>query len=136
MKLLARFASILSLALVAAFAAPVRSQGTCSVSQRDLIVYIANLDTPSQSWIQRQFYNLVEFGAETAARTACALNYRAIHVVKGSSATRANLPVTLNNVAANSGVVAIDLFFITHGLSGSVKFSDSTVSMTTCSSRS
>lgn len=131
-RILATLAAPL-LGLLAAALTPseARAQSYCPISQRDVVVFIADLDSPDHTWAQRQFYNLVEFGAEAAARLALGTRYRAVHVVKGSAATRYNFRRTLRNVAANRSILAVDLIFVTHGLSTKVYFSDDSVTMDT-----
>lgn len=102
---------------------------TVSKSQRECLVFIANLSQGNQA--QQAFYDFVEFAAESMATTTLGPQYNQVHVVKGSAATRAALKNKLNEIASKSTVKAVDLIFVTHGLSGSVKFSDQTVSMST-----
>lgn len=100
-----------------------------SKSQREALVFIADLSQGSPA--QQAFYDFVEFGARSLAQINLAPNYNLVTFVEGASATRARLSDRLRDIAAKSNVRAVDLFFVTHGLSGSVKFSDQTVSMTT-----
>lgn len=102
---------------------------TVTKSQRECLVFIANLSQGNQA--QQAFYDFVEFAAESMATTTLGPQYNQVHVVKGSAATRAALKNKLNEIASKSTVKAVDLIFVTHGLSGSVKFSDQTVSMST-----
>jgi hypothetical protein len=103
-----------------------------SKSQRELLLFIANL-APSQPGPAQAFYNFVEFAAQSLATTALAPQYNQIHVVTGSQATLANLVSKLSQIAGKTNVKALDLIFVTHGLSGSVAFSNGTSSITTVS---
>ncbi|MCA8973809.1 MAG: hypothetical protein KDC98_03770 [Planctomycetes bacterium] len=112
--------------------APAVAQGAYTAPwQRACVVFIADLDSPSQTQVQRNFYNLVEFGAEAAALTTLAGKYASITVVKGGNATRARLPSTLLTVASNPTINTIDLLFVTHGLSNRVYFSNTDVTIGT-----
>ncbi len=93
---------------------------------RDLLVFLSNL-APSQQ-PQKAFYELVSFTAEILT-APLGTAYRHVHVVKGSGATRQGLPTKLNTIASTSAVKAVDLIFVTHGLSDGVQFSDTVVSM-------
>ncbi|HVE66801.1 MAG TPA: hypothetical protein VNC59_09485 [Thermoanaerobaculia bacterium] len=101
---------------------------TVSVSkgQRDAVVFLANLVPDEQP--AKAFYEFVQFSAEGAV-TVLTPVYRRVHLVKGRNATLAALVGQLNAAASNSAVKAVDLIFVTHGLSDEVVFSDRRASM-------
>lgn len=98
-----------------------------SKEQRDAVVFLANLAPIEQP--AKAFYEFVAFSAEGAV-TVLTPVYRRVHLVKGRSATLAALVSTLNAAASDPSVKAVDLIFVTHGLSDKVVFSpDARVSM-------
>jgi hypothetical protein len=99
---------------------------TIDKAHRDLLLFLSNL-APSQQ-PQKAFYELVAFSAEGLALPLGAA-YRKMHVVKGSAATRQALSATLDTIASTSVVTAVDLIFVTHGLSDQVVFSDTAATM-------
>jgi len=105
------------------------AQTPISKSQREALVVIAELSQGSAA--QRAFYDFVEFNADLLARVNLNPNYNAVTYLEGTQATRAHLSDCLRAIAAKPNVKAVDLIFVTHGLNGSVKFTDQEVSMTT-----
>lgn len=105
------------------------AQASVSKSQRDLVVFISL--TKGFEGPYKAFYEFVEFGAESLAKSYLTSKYRAIHVVKGSASTRANLTTTLRNVTGNSAVQAVDLIMVTHGLGSNLYFWDTNASAAT-----
>lgn len=89
--------------------------------QRDAVVFLANLAPTEQP--AKAFFEFVGFSAEGAV-TALTPVYRRVHLVKGRNATLAALVSQLNTATSNSAVKAVDLIFVTHGLSNEVVFSD------------
>ncbi len=96
-------------------------------NHRDLLIFLSNLAKPGAE--NEWFYKFVEAGAEKLAVGALSGKYRKIHVVKGAAATRAALANRLHSITGRSGVKAVDLIFVTHGLSSKVVFSDGKVTM-------
>ncbi len=94
-----------------------------SKSQRDLLVFIADLSKDSTKEL-KTLYDTIEAAAEAVATGALKDHYRKVHVVKGADATRAGFSDKLKTIAADSAVKAVDVIFVTHGLSQSVYFSD------------
>src|SRR5262245_36513641 len=91
------------------------SGASISKSQRGVVVFVANLAQGSD--FEVAFYNFVQFAAAQVAQTALGPLYEHVRVVKGNSATLANLHVALKAEADRSGAKAVDLIFVTHGLS-------------------
>ena len=114
---------------IVAIAHPAQATTTVAKSQREALVFIANLSQGSAA--QQAFYDFVEFSAKFLAVTTLGPQYSKITVVEGSAAKRAALSDKLDSITNKSTVKAVDLIFVTHGLTGSVKFTDTTVSMTT-----
>jgi hypothetical protein len=100
-----------------------------SKTQRGAVVFVANLAQGSD--FEVAFYNFVQFAAAQIAQTALGPLYNHVRVVQGNNATLANLHVALKAEADRSGAKAVDLIFVTHGLSNKVLFSDGKKSMTT-----
>lgn len=94
-------------------------------SERELLVFITL--APSTSGPIQDFYEFVEFSADTLATSTLASRYGAVHVLKGSNATRQNFINRLNTLTAPASLKALDVIFVTHGLSGSVAFNDVSV---------
>ena len=95
---------------------------TVSVSkeQRDAVVFLSNLAPTDQP--AKAFYEFVAFSAEGAVPVLTPV-YRKVHLVKGADATLTALVSTLNAAASVSSVRAVDLIFVTHGVSDKVVFS-------------
>jgi hypothetical protein len=111
------------------FGVQVRPRGTTpppivavTKAQRDVVLFLANLAPPEDP--EKSFYEFVSFAAESLGVGFTQPQYRAVHVVKGRNATFAALANGLNAVASNAAVKAVDLVFVTHGLSDAVLFSD------------
>ena len=90
--------------------------------QRDAVVFLANLVPTEQP--AKAFYEFVQFSAEGAV-TVLTPVYRKVHLVKGRAATLPALVSILNTATSVSSVKAVDLIFVTHGLSEKVVFSPS-----------
>lgn len=110
----------ISLSILARGTGPAATIGVTK-EQRDAVVFLANLAPTEQP--AKAFYEFVGFSAESAV-TALTPVYRRVHLVKGRSATLPALVSALNTAASNSAVKAVDLIFVTHGLSEEVVFSD------------
>jgi hypothetical protein len=95
--------------------------------QRDVVLFLANLAPPDEP--DKSFYEFVSFAAESLGRSFLQPHYRAVHLVKGRDATLPALSGRLNTAASNPAVKAVDLIFVTHGLSDRVVFSDGRKSM-------
>lgn len=120
-----------ALVVVSSLVAGVDSASAASIakSQRDLLVFVANL-SPDEPGPAQAFYNFVEFAAESAATGILGGQYRATHILNGNAASRAGFSNKLDSITNISAVKAVDVIFVTHGLSGSVAFSDQSTSMT------
>jgi hypothetical protein len=95
--------------------------------QRDIVLFLANL-APSED-PEKSFYEFVSFAAESLGLGFLQPNYRAVHLVKGKNATFDALASRLNTAASNATVKAVDLIFVTHGMTDKVQFSDGKKSM-------
>ena len=96
-------------------------------SERNAVIFVANLAQGSN--IEQAFYNTVQFAAVTIAQGALIPNYNHVTTIQGGSATLAQLHAALKSEANRSGSRAVDLIFVTHGLSDEVLFSDAQRSM-------
>lgn len=103
-----------------------------SKSQRNAVIFVANLAQGTS--LEQAFYNLVQFAAVTIAQGSLGPAYNHVTTIQGGSATLAQLHAALKSEANRSGSQAVDLIFVTHGLSNEVLFSDGKKSMTTVSS--
>jgi len=103
--------------------APAFGQFYVSKSQRELLVF-SNL-TPSDPQLTT-FYNFVEFSAQSLAAVTLGSGYNRIWMVNGAGATRSNLRAWLNYLGSRSNVRAVDMIFVTHGLSDGMKFAEGT----------
>ena len=95
--------------------------------QRDAVLFLANLAPPEDP--EKSFYEFVSFAAESLGRSFLEPHYRHVHLVKGRDATLPALSSRLNTAASNPAVKAVDLIFVTHGLTDRVIFSDGRKSM-------
>lgn len=102
-----------------------------SKNQRNAVVFVANLAQGSS--LEQTFYNFVQFAAATIAQGSLGPTYNHVTTVQGSSATLSQLHAALKSEANRSGSKAVDLIFVTHGLSNEVLFSDGKKSMSTVS---
>jgi hypothetical protein len=103
-----------------------------SKSQRNAVIFVANLAQGSS--LEQAFYNTVQFAAVTLAQGSLGPNYNHVTTLQGNNATLAKLHAALKAEATRSGSKAVDLIFVTHGLSNEVLFSDGKKSMTTVKS--
>src|SRR5438046_1740572 len=85
-----------------------------SKAQRNAVVFVANLSQGST--LEQAFYTFVQFAAVSIAQTALAPQYNHVRVVHGSDATLSHLSSALEAEADRSGSKAVDLIFVTHGL--------------------
>jgi hypothetical protein len=102
-----------------------------SKTQREAVVFVANL--AQGSGLEAAFYNFVQFSAAQIAQTALGPLYDHVKVVQGNNATLANLHAALKGEADRGGAKAVDLIFVTHGLTDKVLFSDGKKPMSTVS---
>jgi hypothetical protein len=110
---------------------PASAQAYCPPNRRDCLVFVAKLSDSKMSPAQKAFYNFLEFGASTTAALILAPRYRKVHLVEGTSADREALWKKLDQVSRNSSVWAVDMVFVSHGLTGAVQFNNQTVNMST-----
>lgn len=112
---------ILSISLVS-FAAVKTEAASVSKTQREAIIFITNLSQGTS--LEQQFYDVVEFAAATLGQASLVPNYQKVTTIQGSGSTLTALRNALKTAASKSGIKAVDLIFVTHGLSGEVLFVD------------
>jgi hypothetical protein len=93
-----------------------------SKQQREAIIFITNLSQGSN--LEEQFYDVVEFAAGALGQASLTPNYQKVTTIQGSGATLTALRNALKTAANKSGIKAVDLIFVTHGLSGEVLFAN------------
>ncbi|MGE3306483.1 MAG: hypothetical protein AB7I52_10975 [Rhizobiaceae bacterium] len=93
-----------------------------SKSQREAIIFVTNLSQGNS--LESAFYDVVEFGAAVLAQGALSPVYRNVFTIQGNGATLSALRLNLNTMTAKPSVRAVDLIFVTHGLSDRVLFAD------------
>jgi hypothetical protein len=86
------------------------------------VLFVTNLSQGSS--IEQAFYSFVQFAAVTIAQTTLSPNYNHLTTVQGNSATLTQLRTALKTAADRSTARAVDLIFVTHGLSNQVLFSN------------
>ncbi len=91
-------------------------------AQREVVIFSPGL--AQGTFLERAFYDFVELNAIGLATATLGTRYNTVHIVKGTAATRAGLANTLNTIASKSTVRAVDLVFITHGLTEEVVLAD------------
>jgi hypothetical protein len=74
--------------------------------------------------IERGLYDAIEWSAVGLATGTLALRYNAVTILKDAAATRGRFVTTLDTITAKTGIRAVDVIFVTHGLSGNVLFSN------------
>jgi hypothetical protein len=105
------------------FAAGLKSEAaSVSKQQREAIIFITNLSQGNN--LERSFYDVVEFAAGALGQASLLPNYQKVTTIQGSGATLAALRNALKTAANKSTIRAVDLIFVTHGLSGEVLFAD------------
>jgi len=109
------------LAGLIAFAASANAT-SISKTQRGAVIFVANL--AHGSTLEQGFFNTVQFAAVTIAQGSLGPLYNHVTTVQGSNATLPHLRAALKAEADRSGVKAVDLIFVTHGLDKGVLFSD------------
>lgn len=119
---------LLAVAGLFALMAPVNA-ASVSKSQRNAVVFVANLSQGSA--LEQAFYTVVQFAAVSIAQTALSPQYNHVKVVHGDDATLSHLSSALEGEADRSGSKAVDLIFVTHGLTDRVLFSNGKKSMST-----
>lgn len=115
----------LSLALLVLTATQAQAAIPVTKAQRQAVVFVTDLSQGSPA--AQAFYDLVEFGAAGLTVPTLGPRYANVTIVQGAAATRTRLRTTLKAAASASGVKAVDLVFVTHGLSGNVVFSGSSI---------
>ncbi len=98
------------------------SAASVSKGQREAIIFLVDLSQGSS--LERQFYDVVEFAAISLAQASLTPNYQKVTTVQGSGSTLGGLRQALKTAASKSTVRAVDLIFVTHGLSSEVLFRD------------
>lgn len=104
--------SALALATTAGAATPVTK------AQREVLVVSPGLAQGSA--VERAFYDFVEFNAVALATTTLGARYAAVNLLRGSAATPAGFLAELDRIASKPGVRAVDMIFLTHGLTNEV----------------
>lgn len=120
-----RLRTVLALALALLVLTATQAQAAIPVTkaQRQAVVFVTDLSQGSPA--AQAVYDLVEFGAAGLTVPTLGPRYANVTIVQGAAATRTRLRTTLKAAASASGVKAVDLVFVTHGLSGNVVFSGS-----------
>ena len=111
-----------TLALVALTASPAGAATPVSKAQREVVILSPGLAQGTA--LESAFYNFVEFNAIALATATLGTRYNTVHIVRGAAATRGGLANTLDMIASKSTIRAVDLVFITHGLTNKVLLSD------------
>ena len=124
-----RFTRLITAVVALLAFAGVANAASVSKNQRNAVIFVANLAQGSN--LEQGFYNAVQFAAVTLAQGSLGPSYNHVTTVQGSNATLANLHAALKSEATRSGSKAVDLIFVTHGLTGEVLFADGRKSMAT-----
>jgi hypothetical protein len=121
------------LSLVAVLAAAVigalvtsSAQATVSISQRNAVVFVADLST-GFSGPEKTFYQGVEKAAYLSAVTILSPVYHSVFKVEGADATQVALRNAVSAATSGSTITAVDLIFVTHGLDHGVVFANNTI---------
>lgn len=123
--LLAAIAGVASSPLAAAQTPyPTTSQFSITRAEREVLVFHNDLlQGPTEA--QPYFNTFARFDSATPAHTHLGPVYNRVHVVRGTSATRARLVSKLREITSQPTTKAVDLIFITHELGKSyVAFAD------------
>src|SRR5262249_20426917 len=107
------------------FAAPA-AQATVAKSQRNAVVFVADLST-GLSGPEKTFYQGGEKAAYLAAVTILSPVYHSVFQVEGADATQVALRNALSAATSSSSITAVDLIFVTHGLDHGVVFANNTI---------
>ena len=102
------------------------AQATVSKSQRNAVVFVADLST-GLSGPEKAFYQGVEKAAYLTAVTILSPVYHSVFQVEGASATELALRNALSAATSGSTITAVDLIFVTHGLNQGVVFANNTI---------
>ena len=113
------FAALTAL-LLAVAAAPAGATTSVSKSQRELVILSTDLSQGGP--IERALYDVVEMGGTGLGVTALGTRYNAVHLLQGAGASQANFVTRLDQITARPGVRAVDVIFMTHGLTDNVVF--------------
>ena len=122
-----RLYSLIGIALLLAVSAALTAgpaEATTAVTKAQREVVILSPGLAQGNALERSFYNFVEFNAIALATATLGTRYKTVHIVQGAAATRAGLANTLNEIASRTTVRAVDLVFITHGLTTEVVLHD------------
>lgn len=122
-----RFVRLLSCVFVCLATTNLVQAASISKSQRNAVIFVANLAQGSS--LEQAFYNVVQFAAVTIAQGSLGPTYNHVTTVQGNGATLSQLTAALKSEANRTGSKAVDLIFVTHGLSNEVLFSDAKRSM-------
>ncbi|MCB9869519.1 MAG: hypothetical protein H6837_06660 [Planctomycetes bacterium] len=87
--------------------------------QRDLVLFVNQTESSGSN---RYFYELTAHDEAAMAYGAVASQYRAVHVVSGSQATRDGFIARLDSATGVSSVLAVDCLFVTNALTKYVRF--------------
>jgi hypothetical protein len=99
-------------------------------SQRQAVLFVADLSSGATG-LEKGFYQFVTFAAVALGQTFLPSHYNEVTVVQGPAATLGGLVSALAGATSHSNILAVDLVFVTHGLSNQVEFADGLKSMTT-----
>jgi hypothetical protein len=121
--------------LVAALAAsaPAGAATTVTKSQRELV--IVSPDLSQGSAVERALYDVIEWGGIGLGVGTLGVRYNVVHLLKDDAATRLGFVNILRQTTAKTGIRAVDVLFISHGLSGQVLFSNGAFTVTSVRDR-
>ena len=115
---------VYTLAAIVLMSAAGTASATTPVSkaQREVVIFSPGLAQGTGA--ERVFYDFVEFSAVALATGALGTRYNVVHIVRGAAATRAGLANKLEAIASKASIRAVDLVFVTHGLTDEVVLAD------------
>jgi len=118
----------LALALTGAgHASRAEATTTVSKSQRELV--IVSPDLSQGNLIEQGLYTAIGWGGVILPTATLALRYSIVTILKDEAATRGGFVNRLRDIASKSTIRAVDVIFVTHGLSGNVLFSNGSFTM-------
>jgi len=118
-RLACTFAALAAV-LLAVLAGPAGATTPISKSQRELV--IVSTDLSQGGAVERALYDLVEMGGVGLGIGALGPRYNTVYLLSGAAATQTNFVSRLGESTAKQGVRAVDVIFMTHGLSDTIVF--------------
>jgi hypothetical protein len=110
----------LAAVLLAVLAGPAGAATPVSKAQRELVILSTDLSQGGP--LERALYDVVEMGGTGLGVTSLGTRYNAVHLLQGAGATQSNFVARLDQITARAGVRAVDVSFMTHGLTDNVVF--------------